>query len=81
MKKTRVALFSILCLFTNLLLAQNIQKPFPQHVKYSPGTIKPNHITQTQLDNSVKGFYTQWKKHYIKYARGMLELNIWHIVL
>lgn len=77
MKKNRVALFSILCLFTNLLQAQNIQKPFPQHVKYFSGTIIPNHKTQIQLDGSVRTFYTQWKKRYIKTLPGKAESYVW----
>lgn len=77
MKKNRVALFSILCLLTNLLSAQNIQKPFPQHVKYFHGAIKPDHKSQTQLDNSVASFYNQWKKHYIKTLAGKAESYVW----
>ncbi len=51
--------------------------PFPQHVKYFGGTIKPNHISQTQLDNSVRDFYAQWKKRFIKNVPGKLESYVW----
>jgi len=40
-------------------------RPFPQHVVYAAGTIKPNHRTQAQLDNDVRAFYQHWKAHYL----------------
>jgi len=66
--------FSFCC---DHLFSQPLQKPFPQHGKYFNGTIKPNHITQTQLDNAVRSFYTQWKKHYIKTLPGKAESYVW----
>lgn len=47
------------------LLAQKTSRPFPQHVKYSAGTIIPNLVPQKQLDASVKSFYILWKERYI----------------
>ena len=41
-------------------------KPFPQHTTYYTGTIKPNNVTQTQLDNEVKRIYDEWKVRYLK---------------
>ncbi|WP_282935269.1 glycosyl hydrolase family 8 [Paenibacillus sp. RC67] len=41
-------------------------KPFPQHTTYYTGTIKPNNVTQTQLDNDVKRIYDEWKARYLK---------------
>lgn len=43
-----------------------VQRPFPQHVAYTAGAIKPSHVTQTQLDNAVTAFYTTWKTQYLK---------------
>ena len=59
------------------LFARQTLKPFPQHVNYFTGTIKPNHLTQTQLDNTVKTFYTQWKKRFIKNTPGKEEDFVW----
>lgn len=59
------------------LFAQKVQKPFPQHIKYFPGTIKPNRVTQLQLDNSVTGFYDQWKKRFIKNVPDKSESYVW----
>ncbi|WP_428330633.1 glycosyl hydrolase family 8 [Mucilaginibacter sp.] len=59
------------------LFAQQALKPFPQHEKYFSGTIKPNHLTQNQLDNSVRDFYTQWKKRFIKNTPGKAESFVW----
>ncbi|OAS16086.1 chemotaxis protein [Paenibacillus oryzisoli] len=41
------------------------QKPFPQQVNY-PGIIKPDHITQTQMNADVAAYYTSWKSSYLK---------------
>lgn len=48
------------------VFAQQALKPFPQHVKYAPGTIKPDNLSQAQLDKTVGDFYSQWKKRFIK---------------
>lgn len=61
MLKWLTTLITLLCAST--IFAQT--KPFPQHSAYTKGTIKPN-IPQTQLDNTVTNFYTQWKASYIK---------------
>ncbi len=68
--------FSVIC-GSAQLFAQPPQKPFPQHVKYFPGTIKPDHVSQTQLDNAVETFYTQWKKRFIKNVPGKPESYVW----
>jgi len=47
------------------LTAQQPLLPFPQHVHYYAGTIKPNHISQQRLDNAVNTFYKAWKERYI----------------
>ena len=41
------------------------QHPFPQHVEYSHGSIKPNHRSQSQLDDDVRAFYDYWKSRYL----------------
>lgn len=68
----------IVLLFSDIkLFAQQTFRPFPQHVKYAPGSIKPNHITQKQLDGAVINFYQQWKKRYIKPGCNADELYVW----
>jgi endo-1,4-beta-D-glucanase Y len=42
--------------------------PFPQHVIYAAGSIRPGHRTQAQLDDDVRAFYTQWKSEFLKPA-------------
>ena len=39
--------------------------PFPQHVAYAPGTIRPNRRTQAQLDDDVRAAYSRWKSYYL----------------
>ena len=51
--------------------------PFPQHVVYTKGAIKPNHITQEQLDQATLTFYQQWKKRYVKAACSPGQYYIW----
>ena len=69
--------FLVNIILFHIISAQPVLKPFPQHVKYFPGTIKPNHASQTQLDNSVRSFYTQWKNRFIKQVPGKNESYIW----
>ncbi len=41
-------------------------RPFPQHMTYTEGTIKPNHVTQSQMNAEVALLYDEYKKKYIK---------------
>jgi endo-1,4-beta-D-glucanase Y len=58
--------FLFLIIHSFQLLAQHPYHPFPQHVKYFAGTIKPNHISQQQLDKATENFYSQWKARFVK---------------
>ena len=52
-------------------------RAFPQHPPYTPGTILPNHIPQEEMDDTVRNFYRQWKKHYIKPGCREGESYVW----
>ncbi|MGM1049788.1 MAG: glycosyl hydrolase family 8 [Bacillota bacterium] len=41
-------------------------KAFPQHTAYASGSIKPNHLSQAQLDATVTRLYDEWKLKYLK---------------
>lgn len=47
-------------------LAAQPTYPFPQHTPYTPGSIRPNHKTQSQLDQAVKTFYRRWRQRYLR---------------
>ncbi|TYP75511.1 glycosyl hydrolase family 8 [Paenibacillus methanolicus] len=69
--KLKVLLLSGLCLSllpVGAALAAGEAKPFPQHTAYTAGTIKPNNVTQTAMDNAVKSKWTTWKTNYLKPA-------------
>jgi endo-1,4-beta-D-glucanase Y len=69
---------SIVLLFLSLnLCAQHIAMPFPQHVRYAKGSIKPNQIPQARLDRLTLNFYNQWKKRYIKAGCHPGEYYVW----
>jgi endo-1,4-beta-D-glucanase Y len=71
-------LFSILQIFvTTFIYSQNVSHPFPQHAKYYPGVITPDHISQNEMDHSVISFYHQWKSRYIKKSNCSDGLYIW----
>ncbi len=59
-----IVVFFAICMMSTY--AQTPRYPFPQHVKYTTGTIKPSTQTQTQLDASVQSFYNTWKAKYLK---------------
>lgn len=62
----------LLCLALFILPAGSAfaaaNKPFPQHTTYTAGTIKPNNVTQTVMDNAVKTKWDAWKGAYLKPA-------------
>lgn len=57
--------------------AQQALRPFPRHVRYFNGTIRPNHTGQQALDKATAGFYDQWKLRYIKNVPGKPQSFVW----
>lgn len=54
--------------------AQGVPRhPFPQHVTYATGTIRPSHRTQEQLDEDARAAYVQWKSNYLVGAGAELS--------
>jgi hypothetical protein len=45
-------------------------RPFPQHVPYATGSIRPSHRTQAQLDARVRALYQEWKARYLVGVAG-----------
>ncbi|MFI5251413.1 MAG: glycosyl hydrolase family 8 [Bacteroidota bacterium] len=41
-------------------------RPFPQHTPYTAGTILPDTVSQSALDDSTRAFYDRWKARYLK---------------
>jgi endo-1,4-beta-D-glucanase Y len=70
---TRILL--LLSIVSLKLAAQRM--PFPQHVKYTSGSIKPNNYSQQQLDKQATDFYAQWKRKYIKSACTPGQSYVW----
>ncbi len=48
----------------------NIAKPFPQAITFA-SVNKPDHIDQTQLNNSVTSYYDYWKAEYVRASNGV----------
>src|SRR5207253_6778292 len=44
--------------------------PFPQHVTYTAGVIKPTNATQDEMDAAVTAAYATWKATYVKSLGG-----------
>jgi endo-1,4-beta-D-glucanase Y len=70
-------IFIYLLLLSSVVCAQQPAKPFPQHTRYVAGVIKPNHISQNQLDKAVRSFYSQWKTRFIKNVPGKALSYVW----
>ncbi len=47
-----------------------VNRPFPQSLAY-PGCIKPDNVTQTDMNDSVKSYYDYWKKTYVRQSNGV----------
>ncbi|MFC0515235.1 glycosyl hydrolase family 8 [Mucilaginibacter angelicae] len=73
----RYSLLLFLIFTLNGLNAQVALRPFPQHSRYTAGTIKPNHLSQQQLDKQVTVFYYQWKHRYIKPGCNKNQFYVW----
>lgn len=41
------------------------KRPFPQHVSYMAGSVRPSHRTQAQQDDDVRAAYDRWKANYL----------------
>ena len=55
----------------DLAIAQSApQHPFPQHIEYAAGSLRPNQRTQSQQDDDVRALYEAWKSRYLA-AAGM----------
>lgn len=48
--------------------ASSLARPFPQHVKYAEGSLRPSHHEQAQLDDDVRRYYATWKVAYVREA-------------
>ncbi|MDN3549374.1 glycosyl hydrolase family 8 [Mucilaginibacter aquaedulcis] len=64
-------------LFAAAQVNAQLQKPFPQHSLYANGSIRPNHLSQQQLDKQVSVFYDQWKARYVKPGCDKNQNYIW----
>ena len=42
------------------------KRAFPQHTVYQAGTIKPDNLSQEEMDAAVATFYETWKDNYLK---------------
>lgn len=61
---------------------QPVAYPFPQHVKYAPNTIRPNHRTQSQLDDDVRAYYDYWRTNYLAEAGKNVDgIRMYRVVL
>jgi endo-1,4-beta-D-glucanase Y len=47
-----------------------VNRPFPQNLIY-PGSIKPNNVSQADMNNAVKSYYDYWKNTYVKQSSGV----------
>ena len=63
--KLWIALSLALSLLSNLTAQTAPRHPFPQHLKYAPGTIKPTNFSQAQQDVDVRNAYTAWKTSFV----------------
>jgi len=48
-----------------------INQPFGAHTfSYAPGSIRPDHVSQSVQDQAVRDFYDAWKGQYLKQGCG-----------
>ena len=49
-------------------------RPFPFHTTLTAGVIKPNNVSQTRMDRTIRRYYRAWKTNYLRDLGGG---NIW----
>lgn len=64
MNKIASFLFPLLIIFSSVQAAPNY--PFPTHNTYYAGVIKPNNVTQTQMDQTIQTLYDEWKQKFLR---------------
>ena len=47
-----------------------VANPFPQNLTF-PDCIRPNNVSQVEMNNSIKSYYDYWKKTYIRESNGV----------
>ena len=45
--------------------AAQVLRPFGQHVNYATGSILPDHVLQSKLDDDVRALYDDWKQRFL----------------
>ncbi len=67
----RIAVLLTLMLTAPAVVAAAELYPFGSHpMSYAPGTIRPNHVSQTALDQHVRDFYDAWKMRFLRQTCG-----------
>lgn len=76
---TTWAAYCVLILFgdENACAADSPKRPFPQHVAYATGAMRPSHRTQAQQDDDLRAAYDRWKSNYLtKTSEGHYRVTI-----
>ena len=66
----RLALLALVAATTPLVAQAAPARPFPQHVAYTAGSIKPSNHTQAELDQTVRQLYLSWKANFLRAGCG-----------
>lgn len=64
MNKLLFFLFPLFLIFSGLPAAPNY--PFPTRATYSAGVIKPNNVTQAQMEVKIQTLYDEWKQEFLR---------------
>jgi endo-1,4-beta-D-glucanase Y len=75
--KSKIVVSILLLLIVCNSYAQTLKRPFPQHASYFTGVIIPDHISSKEMDDSVRSFYLQWKKKYIRKSKCSDTYYVW----
>ncbi len=71
------SLFCFLLIFHSILAFSQSAKSSLTHTAYYSGSIKPDCVSQSQMDLQLFDFYKQWKGRYVKNVPGKDQSFIW----
>ncbi|CAM4208517.1 glycosyl hydrolase family 8 [Erysipelothrix inopinata] len=62
-----------------MTLEGHIGRSFPQHTRYVSDSIRPNHISQEEMDQTVQRLFTEWKQKYLKVDPNNIDQKyVWY---
>jgi len=75
----RKLLIMLIVLITFNVTSPSANYPYPQQIDFE-GAIKPNNVTQKEMNQSVSEYYDWWKGFYVKESNGVTNSGGYYVM-